>query len=141
MKQRSAIIGFILAPLAPSVLFAVGAIILGSLSDVPLELPISGYFLGLFIWFLYAVVVAYPVTLLIGIPGYLLYKKYGFTSFKSYAAGGIVLGSLAPLLLMPIFGAPETLNLNWWLFLISGFFGFITCASFWLLVKNPNKKG
>ena len=139
MKRRSAAIGFIIAPLAPSVLFAIGAILLGASSDVPLELPISGYFLGLFIWFLYAVVVAYPVTLLIGIPGYLIYKKLGLISFTSYAVGGVILGTLAPLLLIPVFGVPETLNLNWWLFFTSGIFGFVTCTTFWLLVKNPNK--
>lgn len=140
MSQRNAVIGFILAPLAPSVIFAIGALVLGASSDVPLELPLSGYVLGLFIWFLYAVVVAYPATLLIGIPGYLLYKKLGLTNFKSYLIGGILLGALAPLSLMPIFGIPETLNLNYWVFLISSFFGAVTCVTFWLItVKNPNK--
>lgn len=113
---------------------------MGASSNVPLELSLSGYVLGLFMWFLHAIVIAYPATLAIGIPGYLIYKKNGLTSLKSYLIGGIVLGALAPLLLMPIFGVPETLNFNYWVFLISSVFGAVTCTTFWLVViKNPDK--
>lgn len=138
MSQRNVVIGFILAPLAPSVFFAIGALVLGASSDIPLELPLSGYLLGLLIWFLYAIVVAYPATLIIGIPGYLLYKKLGLSDLKSYLIGGVSLGALAPFGLMPIFGITETLNLNYWVFLISSFFGSVTCVTFWLIaIKNP----
>src|SRR5210317_359031 len=101
MKQRNAISGFLISPLAPSVAFSIGALVLAEQSDIPLEIPLSGYVLGLFMWFLYGIVVAYPVTLIIGVPGYLIYKKYGLSSFKAYATGGIALGALAPLLLIP----------------------------------------
>ena len=140
MSQRNAAIGFLLTPLAPSFVFAFGAFLLGVTSESLLPLPLSTYIFGMFIWFLYAVVVAYPVTLIIGIPGYLIYKKLGLTSFKSYLVGGCTFGALAPLTLMPIFGISETLNFNYWVFLISSFFGAVTCVTFWLIViKNPNK--
>lgn len=138
MSQRNASVGFLLAPLAPSFIFAMGAFLLGALGDSLLQLPITTYLFGMFIWFLYAIVVAYPATLIIGIPGYLVYKKLGLTSFKSYLVGGCILGALAPLALIPIFGIPETLNLNFWVFFISSFFGAVTCVTFWLIViKNP----
>ncbi len=140
MSQRNAVIGFILAPLAPSVFFAIGALILGMSSDVPSNLSLSGYLLGSLIWFIYAIVVAYPVTLIIGVPSYLLCKKLGITNFKSYLIGGVLLGGLAPFSLVLIVAISEILNFNYWLFLISSFFGAITCATFWLItVKKPNK--
>ena len=140
MKCNKPILGFLIAPIAPSLLFAISALVMGASSDIPLELPLSGYVLGLFIWFLYGIVVAYPATLVIGIPGYLIYKNNNLTSLKSYVIGGTILGALAPLLLMPIFGIPETLNFNYWVFLISSVFGAVTCATFWLVaIKNPNK--
>lgn len=93
----------------------------------------------MFIWLLYAIVVAYPATLIIGISGYLVYKILGLTSFKSYLVGDYILGALAPLTVMPIFGMPETLSFNFWVFFISRFFGAVTCVTFWLIViKNPN---
>jgi hypothetical protein len=140
MSQRNASVGFLLAPLVPSFIFAFCAFLLGALGDSLHQLPITTYLFGMLIWFLYAIVVAYPVTLIIGIPGYLIYKRLGFKSFKSYLIGGCILGGLAPLVLMPIFGIYETLNFNLWIFFISGFFGAVTCVTFWLIViKNPNK--
>ena len=103
---------------------------------------ITDYLFVMFIWFLYAIAVAYPATLVIGIPGYFVYKKLKLTSFKAYVVGGCILGALAPFTLMPIFGVPETLNFNYWVFLISSFFGGVTCVTFWLIViKSPNELG
>ena len=140
MSQRNASIGFLLAPLAPSIMFSVGALLLGISGDSLLPISITDYLFVMFIWFLYAIAVAYPATLLIGIPGYFVYKKIGLKSLKAYLIGGFILGALAPLTLMPIFGVPETLNFNYWVFLISGLFGTVTCITFWLIViKSPNK--
>jgi hypothetical protein len=126
--------------MAPSIVFAIGATAMGASSSL-LSIPASGYIFVTFIWFLHGVVVAYPATLFIGIPGYLIYKMLGLVSFKSYAVGGAALGTLSPLLLMPVFGVPETLNFNLWIFVIGGVFGFITSTTFWYLsVRNPNNQ-
>ena len=140
MKKISPIFGFLISPLVPSVTFSIGALILGMSDDTPLDLTFLGYLFGAFIWFLYGATVAYPATLIIGIPGYLFLKKNNIFNIKAYLIGGLSLGSLAPFLTIPIFGLESVLGFDFYIFLISAIFGVITTSAFWLIsVQSPNR--
>ncbi len=139
MRQRRALIGFLAAPIAPAMVFALGATIFGVVGAM-LEYPLYSYLFVSLIWFLYAIVVAYPATLILGVPSYFIYKKYGFLSLKSYIVGGITLGAISPFLLFPIFGILEVLDFDFWVFLTGSIFGVITSTVFWYVsVKSSNK--
>jgi hypothetical protein len=137
MRRRRAIFGFLLAPMAPSMVFAIGATVIGSIGSL-LGVSLYSYLLVCLIWFLYAIVVAYSTSVIIGIPSYFIYKKYGLTSLRAYIVGGISLGTLFPFLLMPIFGMHEVLRLELWVFLAGSAFGFVTSTLFWYVsIRNP----
>ena len=140
MNKRSPLVGFLVSPLVPSITFSIGAILLGMSDETPLTLTFLGYLFGAFIWFLYGAIVAYPATLVIGVPGYLFLKKKNIVSLKAYLIGGLSLGSLAPFLTIPIFGLESVLGFDFYIYLISAFFGVITTSAFWLIsVQSPNK--
>ena len=141
MKKRSPILGFLISPLVFSFTFSIGALILGMSDEKSLALTFLGYLYGAFIWFLYGATVAYPVTLIIGVPGYLLLKNMNIFSLKAYLIGGLILGSLAPFLTIPVFGLNSVLGFNFYIYLISALFGVITTSVFWLIsVQSPNRK-
>lgn len=138
METRSPFFGFLIAPIVPSLLFAFGALALGMSDDKPLILPWWGYLLGVFIWFIYGAIVAYPTIIIIGVPGYLILKKANVNSLKAYLIGGTLIGALAPLFTSPFFGLKSVLNFEYYVFIISAIFGITTCWVFWLItIKRP----
>lgn len=134
MKYKKELKGFLIAPLIPSAVFALAATGVGLFSGY----SIGGYslkyaFAGL-IWFLYALPVAYIATFIIGIPGYIFYQKNSLHSLRAYLVGGLVLGLIAPFLLLVIFELKVIFEMGIWLFLPSTIFGLITSYTFWWIV-------
>lgn len=82
------LLAFIAAPLI------VPIIVLGAdwlLSGKP---PYPGDFLGVLIW-------AYPVELVLGVPGWIIFRHYHVTSILSYLAAGAAIGGAVVLTLRP----------------------------------------
>ena len=69
--------GFVLSPLVPCGVFALLATGAGLFSAIRdgVEINPFTYLFGGLIWFISALPVAYSATLILGIPGYILYRK------------------------------------------------------------------
>jgi len=139
MKYWKEAKGFILAPLIPSGAFALLATGAGLISGIKDGIDPFTYLFGGLIWFVSALPVAYSATILLGMPGYVLYRKKSINSLKAYLLGGILLGIVSPVLLLVIFEWSAIIGMGWLLFAISSCFGVITSYSFWrIVVKSPN---
>ena len=123
MERKRPILGFILAPLPASILFALGMLVLGMSVETPLELSWQGYLFGTFMWFLHGVVIAYPATLLIGIPGYIIFNKTIVFNLQSYLFGSLILGAISPLLSVGILGLNGALTFEYYIYLTGSIFG------------------
>ena len=133
--------GFVLSPLVPCGVFALLATGAGLFSAIRdgVEINPFTYLFGGLIWFISALPVAYSATLILGIPGYILYRKKDISSLKAYLLGGVLLGVASPVLLLVAFDWREIIGLGWLLFSISSCFGAITSYSFWrIVVKSSN---
>jgi len=139
MKHWEIIKGFIIAPLVPSGLFSLLVSGAGLISGLKEGADPSIYIFGGLILFGSALPVAYSATILLGVPGFLLYKKKEIKSLKAYVLGGAGLGLISPALLLVIFPWSTIIALGWLLFLISTTLGVFTSYSFWRIsVKGPN---
>lgn len=140
MKHKSATIGFLIAPIIISALFALIAAGTGFIQNLGHGFEPYTYLNGGLVWFIFALPVAYIATIIFGIPGYFLFKKKGINSVKSYILGGALLGAISPVLLLLIGNLKSITNMGLELFFISSFFGALTSYLFWKLsIQSPNK--
>lgn len=119
-------LGLALAPLVPGVLM----LALSMLGN-----PSEG------IWALKLIaMIAYPAMLIIGLPLHLLFRGKGRTSVSLYLVTGAIAGAAVaycgfPTLQAAASGAPTSSSTA--IAVICAFFGMITAATFWLIVR-PN---
>ena len=92
------ILGFVLAPVIPCVVI------------IPLGLASFGYgpslidfVLHIAAWTSLAVIIALPASLLVGVPLFFVFRWRRWTSLKSYALGGALVGSLVVAFLPALF--------------------------------------
>jgi len=140
MKYKKELKGFLIAPMVTAAVFALVATSTGLLYGFGLGTYSLKYAFAGLIWFLYALPVAYIATFIIGIPGYILYVKSGLRSLKAYLLGGLVLGFIAPFLLLILFELKVIFEMGVWLFLPSTVFGLITSYTFWRIVVRSDSQ-
>lgn len=142
--MTKAIKGFLIAPLVPCFVFVILAAIAGSTLNLIYEkwsglISIPIIVMGSFFWLMYALPVSYFLSLLFGVPMYLLFDKIGLFDLKSYIIGsllsGIVSGSFEELYLFPSNSFSWT---SFWIIGAGGFFGAITGFSFWTIVYGKS---
>ena len=95
------------------------------LAGLGVKNPLPGFLVA-------ALVVAYAVTIVVGVPAYFMFKRWKFTSLKLYVIGGFVLGLLPGGMLAMGSYFPQF----WVLSLVAS----IQAMLFWLIcVREPNK--
>lgn len=140
MERKRPIIGFVLAPIPACITFAFGMLAF-TLSDISLlPLTVKELLFGTLITFLFASALAYPITLIFGIPSYYFFNKIKLYDMKSYAISGLILGFVAPLSSVMIFGLGFVSSLKFYVYIIGSIFGIITTMTFWYVaIYSPNQ--
>jgi hypothetical protein len=119
-------LGLALAPLVPGVLM----LALSMLGN-----PSEG------IWALKLIaMIAYPAMLIIGLPLHLLFRRTGWTSVWPYLVTGAIAGAAVAYCVFPTLQAAAsgaTTSSSIAIAVICAFFGMITAATFWIIVR-PN---
>jgi len=83
-------LAFLIAPLVIPVGLSLAAVVFPG--DSPVSLT---DFLGLTVLFaLYSLPVAYAVELVLGVPAWFVFRRYGIRSWWAFAAGGVLLGMI-----------------------------------------------
>lgn len=143
MSFKKTAAGFTITSIAISLLLAVGTISLVAFSDSSSELTTSAYVVSIILFFLKDIIFVVPVILLLGVPGYLIYRKLGLNSFKSYMIGGAILGSLVPFLLVlsPSVDMLGIAGFSYRAFLFSSFVGVLAATIFWVIAIKNRLKG
>lgn len=140
-SHDNAAVGFFLAPIVPSLLLFIVFVVYDPYSKFSVDTHLFVYVFYLYMLFSSAITSAYSILFILGIPAYLVYRKLGLTSFKSYVIGGAILGSIVPLFPMYISPLSTVTNANYLTYLITAIFGAVTCICYWLIVvKKPNKR-
>lgn len=83
-ETRRTVIGFIGAPLVGAIAWGV---LLAAIGPAPIEA-----LLQLPTFLIFSSVIAYPAVLVLGIPAYLLYRRFGIDTLKAYMLGGFAGG-------------------------------------------------
>ena len=90
------------------------------------KIPLPGFFVA-------ALLVAYVLTLILGVPAYFMFKRWGFSSLRSYLVGGFVLGLFPGGILAMGTYYPE--------FWVISVVASVQAVLFWLIgVREPNKR-
>jgi hypothetical protein len=123
--------GFIVTPIVLSVIFAFSLSIFGVFSESD-HSKVMLFFVGIMGWFIHALPVATLTIIIVGIPGYLLMLKLGYSSLKQYLLSGLSIGAILPLPLLFLTSA-----LDWWVYPLSAIFGLFASCIFWHFAVKP----
>jgi hypothetical protein len=123
--------GFIVTPIILSVIFSLSLSVFGIFSESE-HSKIALFFVGLMGWFIHALPVAFLTILIVGIPGYYLMIKLGYSSFSQYSLSGLCIGLGLPLPLLFL-----TSSLDWWVWPVTSLFGGIASSVFWYVSVKP----
>ena len=124
------VMGFVIAPLCPAI-FVISEMMLiepPPLTSLPELLPV--FPLGM----VFSGIVAYPTTVILGIPAFLLMRKYNLNGIVAYLAAGALM-SVGPLVTVswgPSLGF-RVVKLDLFLFTLGC--SLIAVATFWLIVR------
>lgn len=127
--------GFIVAPISPALLLAIGSVFFGKFGE------------GL--WGIgFAALVGYPVAIVLGVPIYFFLRWRGWVGFWVYVAAGVLLGALIYLAYIPPvthldgvlrIDAGKLKTAPWWL-LLGMICGIVATVCFWLIAR-PDRSG
>lgn len=129
--QRSlrTVAGFLIAPLVPSLIAAVGALFTDGPSAAAL-------------FFVVGVLFGYPVALMVGVPLHLIFAIRNWTGLSAYVIAGLLLGLLSygsSFLAAIVFGGETIAELRYTfspgLALIAAIAGLLAAVSFWLIAR------
>jgi len=123
--------GFIFTPIVLAVILSLSLSILGIFSETE-HSKATLFFVGLMGWFIHFLPVSFLIVLLVGIPGYYLMVKLGYSTFQQYSLSGICIGLLLPLPLLFL-----TSSLDWWVWPVTGVLGGIASSVFWYISVRP----
>ncbi len=130
------IAGFLIAPLVPSValiLIALVAIAVALIDGAPLS-DFSDFGIFLFV-LIYLTMTSYVVTLLLGVPTFLVLKRMGWVGVVPAALGGIAIGTIVgPVLGMTLLSQTfERVSTTIWPF--SAASAMLAAIVFWLIAR------
>jgi hypothetical protein len=127
------VLGFVIAPTLPAMLIVLLAILQRSSEGLTLLVSIVS-------------LVSYPASLIFGVPGYLLFRRYGITGLHVYSLCGCLVGFVTgALVFMPDLFSRESVDLALQLLnniyryiLFGGFSGFLSGGLFWIIAVRGN---
>ena len=128
---------FLIVPLVPSILYATVASILGLASGGFDILPAVVYSFP--IWLMFALPVAYAATAIVGIPAFIVFRRFGWLTRRGLLSGASGIGFLIGCAVAYIFASGEPLG-----FILTALtftaFGAVSGYVFWRLTHfalNP----
>lgn len=87
MNRLRTIAAFLVAPLTPAALLVAGILVVEDVGGPGRA--------GLVIVIRVAAIAAYALTLLLGVPAFVLFRRRGWTSVRAHLAAGVVIGLVA----------------------------------------------
>lgn len=144
LERRRVLIGFLVAPLAAPFLFVLLALIAGVIQGFGAgdARTIRGALLGSWVWLVAAIPVSYAVTLIAGLPAYLLLKTFQSATLTAWLAVAAAIGAVADGLVGAVFIASDgSYRTAAALIALGALFGAVNGRLFWhLAVRNAQSR-